>query len=154
MPDEEHIASNSARKRRLRLAHDAGLSIGRAFPSPHALVRPAEELVRDFLELRRRQEAGRRAVVLVHRLNDLDGDSERGGERLGRLDRLALSARDHMAGTGEPTRRGESTHPLAAGSIEAPLRHGNRRVHLDLRMGQVADDLSHEVSLLCEVDVG
>src|SRR5690242_6364793 len=90
MADEQHVAAVVSRKHLLGLADDARLRVDRALPAADVDMRLRKELIGNCLEFARLQEAGRRAVVLMHGFTDLDGNTERRTNDFGRLDRLAL----------------------------------------------------------------
>ncbi|ESY30015.1 hypothetical protein X749_13560 [Mesorhizobium sp. LNJC391B00] len=94
MADEGNVAAIGSTQHRFDLADNALLGIDGPLPAADAFVRVGEELVGDRLELRRRQEAGCRPIVLMHALPHLDREAEVFAKNLGGFDRLAFGRRD------------------------------------------------------------
>ena len=90
MADEGDVGFTSL-KSGLDLTHNAALRINGTFPAADAVIRPGEELVGNRLEFRRRQEARRRPVVLVHPLPHLDRKAEMPRQDFRGFDRFAFS---------------------------------------------------------------
>lgn len=76
MADEQNIARHALRQDRLCFADDPLLRVESALPATDALARSPEECIGDGFELLRWQEAGRRSVVLVHRVAALDVEGQ------------------------------------------------------------------------------
>jgi hypothetical protein len=138
MADEEDVARFISSQDVFDLADDARLGIDRPLPAPNADLGPGKKLIGDCLKFVRSQEAGRRSIILVHRLPNLYGDIQPGGNDLGCLDRLSLAARDNLCRARKLPR---APHPLRANSsdlAQAPGRDRDRRINVHLRMGEIA----------------
>ena len=141
--DKKHIARSVSGQDVFDLANNAQLGIDRSLPSPNADVGLREKLIGDGLELVRHQEAGRRSIVFMHRFPNLDVEVQFCGNDLGGLDRLPLAAGVDLRRPREPSVACDGFRACSSDLTQAPGRHRNDRIDLDLRMGQIAYEICH-----------
>jgi len=141
--DEEDIARFISSQDAFDLADDARLGVNRSLPAPNADLRLGKKLIGDRLKLVRNQEAGCRSIILVHRLANLDGNVQPGGNDLSGLDRFSLAAGDNLRRASELPRAPDRLRTSSSDLAQAPGWDGDRRIDVHLSMGEIAHEAHH-----------